>query len=182
MTPINQIIMKYKQMSIKRASIALFFCLSVIRSHAQSAALSYLNDFSDSTVGMMENYFREIQDVCRGEDAQLWGRPLYGPILLVEPQTRKLFANRPDSLGLLLPYRSIYAGILPKNVGLGNTATEWSGIKWTMVILPLPNKTDPRINLMVHELFHRVQDSLGLPARNTNNPHLDTRDGRLYLR
>jgi len=34
---------------------------------------------------------------------------------------------------------------------------------------------------MMHELYHRIQDDLGLPASNPPNNHLDTRDGRQWL-
>ena len=33
----------------------------------------------------------------------------------------------------------------------------------------------------MHECWHRIQNDLGFPASNTNNPHLDTLDGRVSL-
>ncbi|AEV97207.1 hypothetical protein Niako_0826 [Niastella koreensis GR20-10] len=33
-----------------------------------------------------------------------------------------------------------------------------------------------RLRLVAHELFHRIQDSLGLPARSPNCNHLDRRE------
>src|SRR4029079_12075047 len=32
-----------------------------------------------------------------------------------------------------------------------------------------------------HELWHRIQDQLGLPSSGASNDHLDTRDGRYWL-
>jgi hypothetical protein len=34
---------------------------------------------------------------------------------------------------------------------------------------------------MAHELFHRVQDQIGLESTEVSNRHLDTRDGRIWL-
>ena len=50
-----------------------------------------------------------------------------------------------------------------------------------MILWPLPTDRNQRLALMLHESFHRIQDSLGLPMSNPDNPHLDTLDGRYYL-
>lgn len=112
----------------------------------------------------------------------LWSKDLYGPILLVNPQTRQLFANVPDSAGVLSPSGNVYSGTLPKNINVANTAVNWSGKRWAMIILPLPLPEDDRINLMAHELFHVSQPSLGFQLFNTDNNHLDQKYGRIWLR
>src|SRR5699024_5393947 len=85
--------------------------------------------------------------------------------------------------GIFKPDRSIYSGILPENMNIANTALEWSGKRWAMVMLPLPDNRQARINLLAHELFHRAQSSLRLPVQKApNNNHLGQKKGRIYLR
>ena len=47
---------------------------------------------------------------------------------------------------------------------------------------PLPDELSRRDTLMLHELFHRIQDKLPFaPMRNASNAHLDTLDGRYTM-
>lgn len=126
-------------------------------------------------------YFNEIK-VAAKEHQPLWTKDLYGPILLVNPITRQIFANAPDSAGALTLSNKIYTGILPKEVSFSNTSIRWNGIDWAMIILPLPKDKQDRINLLAHELFHVSQPALGFHLSNSNNNHLDQKDGRIYLR
>jgi hypothetical protein len=50
-----------------------------------------------------------------------------------------------------------------------------------MIIWPLPSDKALRDQLMVHELFHRVQDKIGLPVSDPLNAHLNTLEGRVWL-
>jgi hypothetical protein len=50
-----------------------------------------------------------------------------------------------------------------------------------MILWPLPANRYARARLMLHEMFHRVQDDLGLPAGNPSNNHLDSMEGRVWL-
>jgi hypothetical protein len=129
------------------------------------------------------SYFDEIKEAT-GKYQSLWNKDLYGPILLVEPQTKIVYANYPDLTGALAKHGNIYSGILPKDVSIANTSTHWGGRDWAMIMLPLPDSKADRINLMAHELFHSAQKSLGFtPANAMNtNSHLDQKDGRIYLR
>jgi len=101
---------------------------------------------------------------------------------LVNPQTREIFANEPDSSGILVKEGSIYKGTLPKDINFANTAIVWNGKSWAMIILPLPHDKQQRIALLAHELFHKAQPSLGYVINNSDNNHLDQKDGRIYLR
>jgi hypothetical protein len=46
----------------------------------------------------------------------------------------------------------------------------------------ISERQEDRIRLMMHEAFHRVQDEIGFPMTSPQNVHLDTLDGRLWLR
>ncbi len=51
-----------------------------------------------------------------------------------------------------------------------------------MILLPLSSNRNERLNLITHELFHRVQSTLELNTINADNNHLDKEHGRIYLR
>jgi hypothetical protein len=126
-------------------------------------------------------YFNEIKAVT-AEHKNVWDYDLYAPILLVHPDTRQVYSNFPDTAGALKQDGTIFTGTLPKSVNIANTATHWSGIDWAMFRLPLPEDRNDRLNLLAHELFHRAQPHLGFKLYNTDNNHLDQKEGRIYLR
>jgi hypothetical protein len=125
--------------------------------------------------------FVEAQEMSAKDNGRLWGKPLYGPMLFVQPATREAVANGPDASGVLHPKGSVYAGVLPKEVVVANTAVEWQGKRWTMVMWPLPQNSQPRERLLAHELFHRLQPDLSIPLANPENAQLDTLEGRVWL-
>ena len=91
-------------------------------------------------------------------------------------------ANEADGAGVLKAEGGVFAGVLPSDVVVANTATRWSGTLWTMVMWPSigPRPAQQR-RLLMHESFHRIQADLGLPAANANNPHLDSLEGRYWF-
>ena len=125
--------------------------------------------------------FSEIKAATK-KNISLWDKDLYGAMFLVDPQTRQIFANEPDTAGFLKLDGSIYTGILPENISFSNTAINWNGKSWAMIKLPLPENKYERIDLLAHELFHKAQPSLGFTLYNPDNTHLDLKDGRIYLR
>lgn len=126
-------------------------------------------------------YFSEAREVCEKDGGRLWGVPLYGPILFVDPQSRVVIANEMDKEGVLTKKDEVFVGLLPGNVNIANTALDWAGTKWTMLMLPLPEDRDKRAALLAHELWHRVQEKLGFPGSGAANSHLDSVEGRVWM-
>jgi len=141
----------------------------------------YLTGQKESFKDTISIYFQEIQ-ANTNLYKDLWNLDLYGPILLVDPNTRRIFANNPDSVGALKQDGKLFTGILPDKINIANTAITWNGKVWAMIMLPLPEKRAERLDLLSHELFHRSQNVLGFPMKNSDNNHLDQKDGRVYLR
>ncbi len=156
----------------------IFFCLLPVA----LAAIGLAADAPSINRAEAARFFREAEDLSRRDGGDLWGVPLYGPMLLVDPGSREIVANQADPEGRLARRDGVWTGTLPDSENLANTATDWSGARWTMLVWPLPEDRATRAILMVHELFHRVQDDLGLPASNPANAHLDEMAGRLWLR
>ena len=126
-------------------------------------------------------YLREADLICHEDNGALWGVSLCGPMLLVDPGTRAVVANQPDHENQLRGEGEVFTGKLPDHINVANTAADWAGLKWTMIMLPLPEDRHRRAALLSHEMWHRIQHQLGLPASGAANIHLDTRDGRLWL-
>jgi hypothetical protein len=157
---------------MKKLSIGVLLFLSVQTLFGQNLQIS-----EDS----IPFYFNEIKKSTQ-ENYELWNKDLYGAMLLVNPQTREIYANEPDEAGLLKKEGAIYRGLLPNEINFANTAIDWNGKRWAMIMLPLPRDKQSRINLLSHELFHKAQPSLGFVINNMDNNHLDQKDGRIYLR
>lgn len=130
---------------------------------------------------LARKYFVEAEMICRRDDGRLWGRSLCGPVLFVDAETREVVANQADKEGRLAAQGGAFVGKLPEEMGTANTAVNWAGVRWTMIMWPLPANRYARSRLMLHEMFHRVQDELGLPAGNPSNNHLDSLEGRVWL-
>ncbi|MBN8699607.1 MAG: hypothetical protein J0L54_08330 [Chitinophagales bacterium] len=129
-------------------------------------------------------YFTEVYAASK-ENLKIWDIDLYGPLLIVNPITRQAYANYPDSAGILKKDKNIYTGKLPGNILIGNASLDWGGRRWAMVLTFFLNHADlkDRVDLFLHELFHRVQPSLGFAnLKELPNDHLDKREGRIYLR
>ena len=127
--------------------------------------------------------FDQLQALSDQDGGALWGVPIAGPMLFVDPATRFVVANGPDAEGALAAGQGgMWTGQLPQQVNIANTAVTWSGVRWAMVIWPLPDDPPQRAILLMHESFHRVQDDLGFQLAMRENAHLDEAKGRIWLR
>ncbi|MEA2338429.1 MAG: hypothetical protein QOE82_2436 [Thermoanaerobaculia bacterium] len=113
--------------------------------------------------------FEELRAMCAREHARMWGISLCGPTMIVDRQTRAVAANETAP------------ATLPKEIGIANTAVDWNGKRWTMIVGPLPEDAFARKALLAHESFHNVQQKLGFPSTGPSNAHLDSIDGRYWL-
>lgn len=127
-------------------------------------------------------YFAEVDSVSAADGGALWGVPLAGPMLFVDRASRFVVANTADTLGILAPDEGLWIGTLPEDVGIANTAVDWSGRRWTMVMWPVSSWGYTRRALLLHESFHRIQPQLAFSVGDPTNAHLATRDGRILTR
>jgi hypothetical protein len=156
----------------KYSCLLMLFFISPLPSRAQETAID---------LRLAEQYFEEARTISAKDNGGLWGISLYGPMLLVDRNTRMMVANQADAEGRLTQKGKVFVGKLPDEENMANTAVKWAGVKWTMIIYPLPVERYTRAQLMLHELFHRVQDDLGFALTNSANNHLDSFAGRLWL-
>src|ERR1043166_2566345 len=126
-------------------------------------------------------YFQQLKQTSDRDGGKTWGLPLYGPIMLVDPRTGNIVANQADLEHKLVSQDAVFIGQLPKEINPANTAIDWAGVHWTMVMWPVAELPQPRERLLLHECFHRLQAKLGIPARDAVNSHLDTLNGRIWI-
>lgn len=148
---------------------ALWLCAALTSAFSQQDSLTFFD------------YFEEARTACIN-NTDLWGIDIYCPVLLADPETRMVFSNEADTLGLLRKEGEVFSGVLPDEINIANTAVSWAGKDWAMVVLPLPDNPSGRKGLMCHEMFHRAQGTLGFEMQNPANPHLEKMEGRIYLR
>ncbi len=125
--------------------------------------------------------FAEASTICARDDGNLWGHSICGPVLLVDWHDRSVIASAADADGILHQDGAVFRGVLPEDVVIANTPTNWSGTRWTQLVGPTPEDAAARHVLIAHELFHRVQQGLGLTLPEAPNHHLDTLEGRYLL-
>lgn len=124
----------------------------------------------------------DYQNECRADGGALWGRSLCGPILLVEPQTRHALAPIKPPGGAFSLISGVWVGTIPPGIPVSNTSLDWAGVEWAFVLLPMAGNRTDRVSTLLHESFHRIEDSLALGGGDPMLPHLDERDGRYWLR
>lgn len=125
----------------------------------------------------------ELQQMCAADASQLWNASLCGPLIVVDGQTRQAWATQRDNQNVLtLTPGGGWIGVLPQGVPVANTTVDWGGVRWIMVVGPLPEDATSRRVLLAHEAWHRVQSSIGLPIQNVNAAHLETERGRYLMR
>ena len=141
-----------------------------------------------ATIDAVRRFFAEAEAVSDADQGELWGVSLYGPMLFVDPVARRIYANEPVQGPLsdgaeLEEHAGVFVGPQPKTVFAANAAQTWGGKDWTTIVWQtVPRATYRRRTLFAHEMFHRVQAELGFPARTPASEHLETRDGRVWLR
>jgi hypothetical protein len=124
----------------------------------------------------------EFLELCRADAGALWGADLCGPLIIANPRTRRAWANEPDRERVLSAGADGWVGTLPQGAPIANSSVEWAGVRWIMVMGPLPEDATERRVLLLHEAWHRAQGQLGLVAAAADCAHLEEARAREWLR
>src|SRR5215510_6272211 len=103
--------------------------LCVAHSASQSSAID---------AKLAGQYFQQLQQTSARDAGKTWGRSLYGPIFFVDPETHTVVANQADKEQKLVLRDGVFVGKLPNEISPANTAINWAGVHWTMVMWPVP--------------------------------------------
>lgn len=121
---------------------------------------------------LAQEYFKEARALCERDSGRLWGVPICAPMIIADLRTQTFATSQspPDAPR-------------PKVVGLVNAPFDWGGVTWIAYTWD-DLATAPawrRREIMLHEMFHGVQQQLGLGVGLLENEHLDALDGRYWL-
>jgi hypothetical protein len=130
---------------------------------------------------LARQYFEEASELCQADAGRLWGKTLCGPLLFASPETLEVVGSTADPDGRLREDGGVWVGRLDANIRPGNTAIDWAGRRWTLLVWPLPDDPVERHALLMHEAWHRIQGELGFPSPTVVADHLDTYDGRIWM-
>ncbi|RUL74529.1 hypothetical protein EKH80_13690 [Dyella choica] len=137
--------------------------------------------------GQAKAWFDEAHRQCSIDHGRLWGASLCGPMMFVDPSTRRIIASQADAQGRLKPEQDVFIGRLPDEVSMSNSSLEWAGVSWAQMLWPMPADAGERRIIMAHESFHRIQPRIGLappplaPPPGGGNDHLDALQGRYLM-
>lgn len=157
---------------MKRSIFLIFFltAITVLQIKGQTGKITINADV-----------FKEIKTILTKDNGRLWGINIYGALMFVDPATRNVIANEQNTENTFTKSGELFSGRLDEKVIMANTAQNINGKNWTMVILPLPKDEDTKNDLIIHELFHNIQEKLNLKPNSEANSHLDNKAARIYM-
>ena len=122
---------------------------------------------------LAKGYFEEASKLCERDAGRLWGVSLCGPMVIFDPATGTRATSQPEP-----------EGPPPRFSGFADGPVTWGGVRWfSFPLYMLPEKdADTRQQLMLHGLFHRIQPELGFITDDGFNEHLDTLEGRFWMK
>jgi hypothetical protein len=127
-------------------------------------------------------YFKKVEDACNRDNGKLWGKNLYGPVIFIDRNTRRIIANSPDNEGLLKEKDGIYSGIYPKEMIINNSAVTYGGKLFGMAPLPAEEDEYRIVNRAIHGLFHRFQEMNGYTLSGYMTMNMDEEDARVWIK
>ena len=120
-----------------------------------------------------QDYFKEAQTLCERDGGRLWGVSICAPMVIGDARTQTFATSQPPP-----------DAPRPKLIGLLNGPIQWGDTMWAALtwdtIANWPSRT--RGEAFLHESFHIVQMRLGLGVETLENEHLDSVDGRYWMR
>lgn len=173
-----------KQFTILLALALTLLCVSCI-AHPGDASLSpsarTVKGFP-LTPANAAKYFAEFTHDCRADNGMLWGVSLCGPMLYVDPTSRRVVASQADAEGYLKAAADgTFTGMFPADRPIANTSAWWSGTHWIELVWPLSANPVTRRVAMAHESYHRVQAQIVPISLRGTNTHLQTLYGRYTM-
>lgn len=122
---------------------------------------------------LAQEYFKEATNLCIKDNGKLWGISICGPMVIYDMATKTIATSEPEP-------NEKRPGIL----GIVNAPIQWGGKSWGAYIWNDVSTKTPRDRkeLFMHELFHGVQQQLGLGVGTGTPEHLDELQGRYWIR
>lgn len=150
--------------------------IRVIHAAALCCALTALPPVALAQVDQQraQEFFKEAQALCERDGGRLWGVSVCAPMVIGDARTQTFATSRPPPDAP----RPKLIGILNGPIRWGDTI--WAALSWETIANQPPHVRDA---MFLHESFHIVQmKPLGLGVETNSAEHLDTEEGRYWLR
>ncbi len=120
-----------------------------------------------------QEFFKDAQALCERDGGRLWGVSICAPMVIGDARTQTFATSQPPPDAP----RPKIIGVLNGPIQWGDTM--WAAMSWeTMASQTLRNGAA----MLLHESFHIHQLRLGLGFPSVANEHLDSLEGRYWLR
>jgi hypothetical protein len=118
-------------------------------------------------------FFEEAQALCRRDDGRLWGVSVCMPMVIGDARTQTFATSQPPP-----------DAPRPKLIGILMGPIQWGDSMWAALSWDIVANQPPRVRnaMFLHESFHIAQMRLGLSVGTVSAEHLDSPDGRYWLR
>jgi hypothetical protein len=120
-----------------------------------------------------QEFFKDAQALCDRDAGRLWGVTVCAPMVIGDARTQTFATSQPPPDAP----RSKLIGLLNGPIQWGDTM--WAALTWDTVASTTPRA---RTGMFIHESFHIVQMRLGLGVATLSAEHLDSVDGRYWMR
>lgn len=120
-----------------------------------------------------QEYIKEAQALCERDGGRLWGVSICAPMVIGDARTQTFATSQPPP-----------DAPRPKLIGLINGPLQWGDMMWAAMTWDTMVNWPPRTRgeAFLHESFHIVQPKLVTNGSAGANEHLDSVDGRYWLR
>jgi hypothetical protein len=120
-----------------------------------------------------QEFFKEAQTLCERDGGRLWGVSICMPMVIGDARTQTFATSQPPP-----------DAPRPKLIGILMGPIQWGDSMWAALVWETVANQPPRVRnaMFLHESFHIVQMRLGLVLSTVSAEHLDTVDGRYWLR
>jgi hypothetical protein len=140
--------------------------------------LYWLTAFAPPAVAQVDQpraqeFFKEAQALCERDGGRLWGVSICAPMVIGDARTQTFATSQPPP-----------DAPRPQPIGLLNGPIQWGDTMWAALTWDTVAPQTPRVRsgMLIHESFHIVQMRLGLGVGTLSAEHLDSVDGRYWLR
>jgi hypothetical protein len=120
-----------------------------------------------------QEFFKEARALCERDGGRLWGVSICAPMVIGDAKTQTFATSQPPPNAP----RPRLIGILMGPIKWGDTM--WAALSWDIVANQPPHI---RNMMFLHESFHIAQMRLGLGVATESAEHLDSPEGRYWLR
>jgi len=120
-----------------------------------------------------QEFFKQAQALCARDGGRLWGVSICAPMVIGDARTQTFATSQPPP-----------NAPRPKLVGILMGPIQWGDTMWAALAWDVVANQPPRVRnaMFLHESFHIAQKRLGLVVETDSAEHLDTVDGRYWLR